>query len=299
MRNHLILLAGAALAVSAAATACDSASANVQARPAAGGSPACPAKAPVQRAPHVQGPVRLVRAGPPVVTLCRYQHSHLLPSRFVLRGEAASGLAALIDGAGRFTRFARHCDRPAARLPFALALVFGYRSGPARTATVDFPDCQLAVLTSGARAAVLRGLVQNDLFNLAGLHQDSHGDRAPDLVGLTPAAALTRLKKAGFGFYVTFDGAAVDPAARFGTVIFATPPAGVRVGRSDNEIGVQRAVHHAPVCTTRQLKLSYAGGAPNGGHESGAIELLDKSPRPCRLAGPVRLTGLNARHLAP
>jgi hypothetical protein len=294
MRKHLILLAGAVLALSAAATACDSAVAGVQARPADDGPPACPAKAPVQRSPRVQGPVRLVRGSPSVVTLCSYHHSRLIPSRFVLRGPALNGLTAVVDGASRVTGFYRHCDRPAARDAYSLALVFGYRSGPAKTLSVDFADCQLALVARGRSAAILAGPVQDDLYILAGLRQDSHGDRTPDLIGLTPGAAVARLKKAGFGFLVSFDGAVVDPRAPFGTVIFAAPPAGVRVGRFDNLIGVQLAVHHAPVCTPRQLKLNYLGGGPNGGEESGVIVLRDDSPRPCRLPGPVRLTGLNA-----
>jgi hypothetical protein len=297
MRNHLILLTGAALALSAAATGCESAEAGVQAGSTVVAPPACPARAPAQLAPRVQGPVRLVPTGPVVAAVCGYHDSRRnksLISRFVLRGAAAGGLAAVADEAGRVTVFARHCDRAAARLPNVMTVFFGYRSRPSRLVTVSFTYCQLVVLTSGQHAATVSGPVQDDLLDLAVLKRDGRGDRTPDLIGLTPKAVTDRLKKAGFGFDASFDGVAIDQAAPFGTVIFASPPAGVRVGRSDNLIGVELGVHRAPVCTVRQLRLVYLGGGPNGGHEAGSIEVSDRSGRPCRLAGPVRITGLNA-----
>jgi hypothetical protein len=304
MFRSQILLTSAALALScAAATGCDSASAGVQ-TPATARAPDCPARAPAMPAPRVQGQVRLVRPGPTVAVLCQFSpgtrtsklKNSLIP-RFVLRGPAAAGLAAVFDGAGPVTRFASHCDRTSSRLPFAQTVMFGYRSGPSRTVKISYPggnpNCLTAVLTAGHRGAVLTSL-DSDLFNLTGLNPHSHGDRTPNLIGLTVKAVLTRLKKAGFGFSAAFEGAAIDPRATVGTVIFAVPPAGVRVDRMDSQLGILLAVHQAPACTSSQLKPIYLGGEAGAGNDFGAILLRDGSGEPCRLTGPVSVTGLNA-----
>ncbi len=46
-------------------------------------------------------------------------------------------------------------------------------------------------------------------------------------------------------------------------------------------------------CTASQLRLSYRGSEPGAGNDLGVIVVRDASARPCLLAGPIRLTGLD------
>jgi hypothetical protein len=290
------MLALAALAISCGTTACGKPPVRHRSADAA---PSCPAKSPAARSPEPQhkpiGP--LVRQGPVVASLCQYARGASKPAdknvvipRLVIRGVAAAGLAAVVDGAGPVTARASRCDRPAGQLPFSQVIVFGYRDGQSSAVDVSHTDCSLAIVTSGRRSAVLAGLVEDDLFAMTGLNPHSRGGRTPDLVGLTGAAAWARYHSSPLG--IAFDGAAIDPAAKFGTVIFQTPPSGLRVDRIDSQIGVLLAVAPAPACTRQQLGLSYFGAEPGAGNIFAAIVVRDISASPCRLVGPVRVTGL-------
>jgi hypothetical protein len=54
------------------------------------------------------------------------------------------------------------------------------------------------------------------------------------------------------------------------------------------------AVPHAPACPASQLALGCRGGGPGAGTDFGLIIFRDTGAAPCRLAGLVRVTGLNA-----
>ena len=238
-----------------------------------------------------------------VASVCQYEAGkpesklkNVLIPRLVIRGIAAAGLAAVVDGAGPVTARASRCDRPAGQLPFSQVVVFGYRGGHSRAVMISHTDCTLAILTSGRRSAVLTGQVEDDLFATTGLGPHSRGGRTPDVVGLTAEAAWAKYRSRPLG--ITFDGAVIDPAAKFGTVIFQTPPSGLRVDSGDSQIGVVLAVRPEPACSRKQLALSYFGAEPGAGNIFAAIVLRDVSARPCRLIGPVRVTGLNAQGLA-
>jgi hypothetical protein len=241
----------------------------------------------------------MVARGPVVVSLCQYALGARVSDlknvpipRLVIRGIAAAGLAAIINGTVPVTAHARRCDRPARQLPFSQVAVFGYRDERSRAVTISHTDCMLAIVTSGRRSAVLAGQVEDDLFALTGLNPHSRGARTPNLVGLTAGAAWARYHARPLG--ITFDGAAIDPAAKFGTVIFQTPPGGLRVDSAESQIGLLLAVGSEPACTRRQLALSYFGAEPGAGNIFAAIMLRDVSATPCRLVGPVRVTGLGA-----
>ena len=298
MRHYMITLTAAALAVAGGASACGSSSADQ----VSASAPKCPASAPARRvsAPQPAPNGALVRTGPLVVSVCQYApgtpsfklKSSLIP-RIVIRGAAAAGLADVVNGAGPVTAFARHCDRPAGQLPFSQVFVFGYRSRPSRAVLVSHTGCMLAILTVGRRSAVLTGQLVDDLFAMTLLNPHSTGPRTPNLAGLAAAAASDAVRSHRFS--IILDGAVIDQAARFGTVIFQVPPSGLRVDGIDSPIAVLLAVRPEPACTSRQLALSYFGAEPGAGNISAEIVVRDTSRSPCWLAGAVRVTGLNAQ----
>lgn len=69
----------------------------------------------------------------------------------------------------------------------------------------------------------------------------------------------------------------------------------MRLDPADRQVGLTLAVRPAPACTRSQLGLSYLGGEPAAGNDFGELVLRDVAARPCRLAGPVRITGVNAQ----
>jgi hypothetical protein len=254
-------------------------------------SMAAPAALPTR--PPGRSAAALVPSGAVVVSDCQYTRP---PSkarlrsarRIVLRGIAAAGLAAIIDGGLPVTGYARRCDRPPGRLPFSQAFVFAYRGGRRVTAAISYTDCSLAIVAAGARAVMLADPVQSDLFFLTSLSRHPHGPRTPDLTGLAVRAAAAAAADR-WSLYV--DGAAIDRAAQPGTVIFQTLPAGVPDAGPGKDINVVLAARPAPACTAGQLALSYLGGGAGAGNDFGSVVVRDDSPRRCTLSGPLRLVG--------
>ncbi|GEM_PF-3389586 len=268
-------------------------------------APRCPARllagsTPPAGAPSAPWPGRvspaLIPPGAVTVSICQYapplpaSKARLAPARrIVLRGTSAAGLAAIVDGGLALTAAARRCDRPRGRLPFRQALVFGYRRGRRVTAAISYTGCSLAIVAAGSRAAVLASPLQSDLFSLASVTRRPEGPPAPGLVSLSIRSAAAAAARGHWSLYV--DGAAVIRAARPGTVVFQVPPAGVPDAVPGRVISVVLAARPAPGCVPAQLALSYLGGGAGAGSDFGSVVVRDDSPRPCALAGPLRLAG--------
>ncbi len=290
-----ILAAAAAAAL--VVTACGGAAGRGSSRVAAGG---CPAKPPPPAVTARQAsPGGLVPPGALIASVCQYdaglprsKASAAPARRIVLRARAAAGLAAVIGSATAVSAHAARCARPAGRLPFSQILIFRYRSAAPAAVTVVHTDCSLAVVSAGGRSRVLSGQIEDDLLYYATVTRRARSPRTPRLIGLSAAAALATARRHHFG--IIFDGAAIDRAARTGTVIFQSLPPGARGGAPSGQVGVVLAVRPSPACAAGQLALSYLGGEPGTGYDFGTVLVRDTSSRACTLAGPVRLTGLDA-----
>ncbi len=257
----------------------------------------CPARVPgmtgaslLASAAPMAAPV--ICRGAVVAVVCQYAMSRpakttgLLP-RIVLRGAAAAGLAAVLDDARPVGRLPR-CSP----FPYRQLIVFGYRAGPVVTAQVRFGVCSSGVVTVGSRSAVFGSPLQDALFFYTSLGRHDRGSRTPGVAGLSAAAAAAAARRHGFSLLVA--GAAFDDAVPPGTVVFQSLPPGAIDGGPGRQLDVILAVPHARACAAAQLALSYRGGGFGTGTDFGVIIFRDSGTAPCRLAGPVRVTGLNA-----
>ena len=299
MSRRLVVPGGAwlvlvVLVAAGLATGCGTASGGTQAASDVAAD-RCPATAVKPTAPGSSAS-GLVPADPAVATLCDYpigigtaKTRGLVPS-FVLRGPAASGLAAVLDSAGPVTAAARACDRPTRLLPYVQEIIFGYRAAAPRTAVVAQTSCDLAVVTAGGRSGVLASQTADDLFGYTGLRSATAAPVTPDLIGLTAQAAAVAASREHFT--VSFDAVVTDPGARSGSVVFQVPPSGLPDAGPGTQVGVILAAHGAPACATGQLALTYRGGGPSAGNDFGTLVISDTSARPCTLAGPLQVTGL-------
>jgi hypothetical protein len=236
----------------------------------------------------------LIPPRPVTAVICQYplglpKAKAGIARRIVLPGAAADGLAAVLDGAGPAPD-ARHCTGPAADLPPAQVLRFGYASGRVISAAVQYSSCPVALITVGRHLAGLGNPVRDDLFYDTSLTRADQGPRTPALVGLPAAAAQAAARRAGFALLV--EGGAVDPRSPFGTVIFQTDPPGWP--ESSGQVNVILAVRPGPVCTAGQLAAGFGGAQPGAGNDLASIVIRDTSAAACTLAGPLRLTGLGA-----
>lgn len=59
-------------------------------------------------------------------------------------------------------------------------------------------------------------------------------------------------------------------------------------------LGVIVAVGRAPTCRTAQLRLDYRAGGEGAGNDFGLIMFRDVARAPCRMAGRLAITGVNA-----
>jgi len=261
----------------------------------------CPASAPGQAgAPLAASPAGaaspaatpLIRRGAVVAVICQYALSPsaktagLLP-RIVLHGAAAAGLAAVLDDARPVTGPPR-----CAGFPYGQLIVFGYRAGPVVTAAVRFGVCSSGVVTVGSRAAVFGSPLHDDLFSYTWLGRHDRGPVTPDVIGLSAAGAAAAARRHGFTLQV--DGAALGDAEPPETVLFQSLPPGAIDPGPGTQLDVILAVPHAPACTASQLALGYRGGGFGAGTDFGLIIFRNTGAAPCRLAGLVRVTGLNA-----
>jgi len=238
----------------------------------------------------------LVPAQPVIAAICQYADGKATKERgmplrrIVVRGQAASGLAALIDSAGPMTKHTRSCDRTASELPSSQALVFGYRAKPTATAAIWFTTCSLAVVAAGDRLAVLTDPVQSDLFALTSLTAHDRGPRTPGLIGMGMRSAAAVASRSRFELYV--DGEAIARSS-VGSVIFQVLPAGIPDAGPGTQVSVILAVRSGPACTAGQLALSFSGGVAGAGNMFGTVLVRDVSGQPCTLTGPLRLTGID------
>jgi hypothetical protein len=213
--------------------------------------------------------------------------------RLVLTGAAAAGLVAALDEAGPLTPHAARCDRPAGLLPFDQLIRLSYADGTTNEALVTFTSCELSVVTAAGGSGTLTSPFQDDLFAYTMITAHDRGPRVPDVIGLSVSAAVSAARHHQFS--LTVDGEATDAAVPFGTVIFQTLPAGaVDVGPSPVSIGVFLAVGSAPACRPGQLRLDYRAGGAGAGNDFGNIIFRDVAGQPCRLAGRVAITGVDA-----
>jgi hypothetical protein len=258
----------------------------------------CPAKAPVLAVPKAGTPAPVLAPQAITATICQYAPS-LIGSksarapvrRIVLRGAAADGLRAVLNGTDPMTVLTARCGRAAALLPFEQVIYFDYPDRPTTRAAVTFTNCQVAVVMSAARFGSLRSPVQDDLFGYTLIAAHDRGPLVPDVIGLAAAEAARAARKQHFTLRI--DGQAVDPTAPFGAVIFQVlPPAVPDPGPSPYALGTIMAVRVAAECQAGQLRLSYRGGGAGAGNDFGQIAFRDVSASPCRLAGQLQLTGV-------
>lgn len=267
-----------------------------------GGAPtSCPARAPSLAAAPAVGTTTPVLPGDAVTaTICQYAlllTGSKAPSapmrRIVLRGDAADGLRAVLTGTAPMTPPAAKCDRAAALLPFVQVIYFGYRDGRTVHAMVTFTSCELAVVTAADRFGTLPSPIQDDLFGYTLITQHDRGPGVPDLVGLPAMSAAVAARRGHFALSV--DGQAVDPAEPFGTVIFQALPPGVPDAEpGPSSVTAVVSVDRAPDCRAGQLRLSYRAGGAGAGSDFGEIVFRNVAASPCRLPGPLRVTGFNA-----
>jgi hypothetical protein len=111
---------------------------------------------------------------------------------------------------------------------------------------------------------------------------------------LPSALRLARRMRAQSVTYVELD----DPAARFGTVAWQIPLAGVRQQADGFETTLYVATRRAAPCRARQVVGRYLGGGKAGGHDFGNIALLDVSARPCGVRGRLRLQPRNGHGMS-
>ncbi len=259
-------------------------------------APGCPAGAPPSAPPgRSAGPGGLIRPDPSVVTLCQYGSGGsgraALALRITLRHRAAAGLAAVVDSGGPVTRSTRRCDRPGQQLPYPQVLVFAYRPGQVSRVSVTQLSCDRAVLTARGRSAVLGFSVAADLFALSMMSRHPSGPRTPGLIGLRAGDAAAAARRHHFGIY--FDGGVIDPAARFGTVVFQSLPAGIRDGGPGHQVDVVLAVREIAALRARSARAELPGRRSGAGNDFGTLLISDRSSRPCTLGGPLRVAGLN------
>ena len=236
----------------------------------------------------------LIRPAPVVAVICQYapglpaSKRRVAPApRIVLPGAAAAGLAALLDDARPLAPSAPRC----AAFGFSQLITFAYRHGPAARAAVTFCPAG-ADVTAGRRTARFGPPLSDGLLFYTSMHRHDRGPRTPDLVGLPAAAAAAVSAKRHFSLYVT--GARAGARARFDYVIFQSLPPGAINAGPGNQVSVIVAVRAAPACLRSQLTLTYRGGGFGAGNDFGGIIIRDTSPRPCRLTGRARVTGLGA-----
>jgi Domain of unknown function (DUF4232) len=168
----------------------------------------------------------------------------------------------------------------------------GNRAGPVVTAAVRFGVCSSGVVTVGSRAAVFGSPLHDDLLSCTWLGRHDRGPVTPDVIGLSAAGAAAAARRHGFTLQV--DGAALGDAEPPETVLCQSLPPGAIDPGPGTQLDVILAVPHAPACTASQLALGYRGGGFGAGTDFGLITFRNTGAAPCRLAGLVRVTGLNA-----
>jgi hypothetical protein len=186
--------------------------------------------------------------------------------------------------------------RSCGQIPSAQFLVFGYGTGSVSRVAVEQLTCDMAVVTAGWRSGVLTFSVASDFFAFTMVPRHPRGPRTPRLLGLSAARAVVAARRQHFTVY--FDGSAIDPAVRTGTVIFQSLPAGLPDNLPGRQVDVITAVRQSPPCMAGQLALTYLGGEPATGNDFGTLLIRDRSTHACALPGPLRVTGLDAHGVA-
>ncbi len=238
----------------------------------------------------------LVRPGAVAATVCQYAvgvaaaKATDMARRLILTGQAAAGLAAVLDGSVPAGPAALSCTSQQSA-SFVQEVIFRYRSGPAAVVTVAETPCPASTAVAGDRAEVVPSQAHADLFGYTSVVTGGAGPPAPGLIGLTAAQAIAAARHSHVS--VVVDGAVIDQAAGSGTVVFQSPQAGARTRIAGQQLDVLIAAHSAPACRPAQLALSYLGGGAGAGNDFGTVLIRDTSARRCTLVGPVLATGLS------
>lgn len=240
-----------------------------------------PAAVPTPSDTHLGGPVP---PHPGRAQLCAVGAKGTPPAGVVLASGAARAVAYLINTA------------PAARQGWArcgfryVSLLIRLWYSP--NTFVDVPivyACGQSIASTNVGARVLATKV-TDVLQVASEPESLFGgEPVPDLYGDTIRIAETIAARHRLS--VNFAAEAVDPQVPAGTVLLQTPPAG---SPSPDGIDVVVAVRPEPDCNVRQLALTYYSGGVGTGNDFANIGIRDVSDEPCRLPGPVLLTGISA-----
>jgi hypothetical protein len=271
-----------------ALTACGSTTVSGTAarRAAARGGAPCPETVEdLQDRGPVPGLRPLLARDPLAGELCMYatagKRRATLRARVILTAASARTLALLLD--------ARGGSGPSCDVGQPVLVRLRYEGGRQRSDLAGGCDPERLLTRRGA--AVLAPIASAAVGGLLALvPAQGRLVRTPELVG-RPFAAAARAAR-GYGGVTV--GEVIDPSSVTGTVVWQVPLAGAERTRSDSGISVIVAVRRSARCRGSELRGHYVnGGLATQGH-FGAVVLAAASPRPCSLAGPLRLGGLTA-----
>jgi len=254
---------------------------------------------PAGPSPFRSGPAPSIRSHPAVAMICEYEYwpyQHRLArltGKVTLGGQAADGLAAVVDSATTVHPEPIGCGADLPRHSHAVVMLFGYPGSHVISATAHQPSCndQGNILT-GSRSFRLPWPVLDALLAAATNSAGNNGPRAPHLTGLSLAAATAAAGRLGLA--IRLSGVIMDPRAPLGSVLYQGVPADAPTRLLDGPgVRVIVAIRPAPACTPGQLRLIYRGNGYLRGTDWGAIVISDVGRAPCRLPGSARITGLD------
>jgi len=259
----------------------------------------CNRRLPPSNAPLGTAPTPDIRRGPVVAVICEYEYkdrygpgpSHLA-GQLTLGVRAADGLVAVLDGATPVQPSFTSCGVDT-QSSHSEDVLLGYLTGPVTSVIVTVPACQgPTVVSADGRSFGLSWPVIRALLYSAADASGNRGPRAPELTGLSLAAAATAARRHGLALQLS--AVVTDPGHPFGSVLYQALPAGTRSRlRNGPSVGVIVAIGPAPPCTPGQLRLTYRGNGAIRGQDWGAVVISDIGTEPCRLPGSAWITGLD------
>lgn len=253
---------------------------------------------PAPPSPFRTGHAPGVQPVPAVAMICEYEYwpyQHRparLTGQVTLGATAADGLAAVVDSATTVHPEPIGCGGDLPRHAHAVVVLFGYPGSRVISATAHQPTCndQGNVLTGG-RSFRLPWPVLDALLAPATNSAGNNGPRAPDVTGLSLAAARAAARRHGLA--IQLSGVITDPRAPLGSILYqGVPPGAASRLRDGPAVRVIVAVRPTPACTPGQLRLTYRGNGYQRGTDWGAIVIRNTGQAPCRLPGTARITGV-------
>ena len=216
-----------------------------------------------------------------------------LTGQATLSPQAADGIAAVVDSAATWRPAASSCGGDLPRHAHAVVVLFGYPGSRVISAIVHQPTCgDYGNVKVGGRSFRLPWPVFSALMAPPADAAGNNGPRAPDLTGLSLAAAATAARQRGLA--IQLSGVITDPGAPLGSVLYQSVPAGAPSRLAGGPaVRVIVAVRPAPGCTQAQLRLTYRGNGNYRGTDWGTVVISDAGRAACRLPGSARITGLD------